>query len=272
MMKTFCTAARLKSLLKEERMPKMKEFIQIFEKCFPASDAYHGSLLYDVLTMNGRDLTHATNGETETKMESRVDIDLETINLLQDCLNRRRPAGCNEQYCSSMTRGEGLIPLQPTGYEYSKYQIGGTWYRPAVHGSIDGPRNRGSHAAHKDSHVMVAFPGECEPVACSIQSIFGHRHKKLRSEENFLSVFMVIRRYENLEESLLKHDPWRCYPRCIGRLYYDALAAVPEIITVSEIVSHFAKTPFPVEDFPDIGKPTIHVLPLSWVSNRAVAG
>ncbi|KAF8573040.1 hypothetical protein K439DRAFT_1625343 [Ramaria rubella] len=120
---------------------------------------------------------------------------------------------------------------------------------------------------HRDSHILVKTPADTLPSPCSIQDIFAHRHAIPGNSEPIVQTFLIVWRYLELRFEDKKFDYWWKYSVGGGRLYYDDLQEKAEILCVSDIILHFAKTPYALGKLPGLSEACIHVLPLNWVSD-----
>lgn len=82
------------------------------------------------------------------------------------------------------------------------------------------------------------------------------------------TVYLVIEPLSPLRSIDIKFDRYRTYPLAGGKLFYNRFTPETALITLDEVVAHFAGTTYYVGDLPH---ECIHVLPLDRVSPGSVA-
>ncbi len=136
---------------------------------------------------------------------------------------------------------------------------------PSVY--VNGVSFRCSRDSSTDSNVMYwADSSQTKMVPGRIQSIFSYAHRDLDGcsiEGTYLSVLP----YAELSEQDLTHDVFRTYPYVGGRLYYDRHLPMV-VISLEEVVSHFARTPVKIAEIPT---QCVHVLSLDKVSSLTLS-
>ena len=187
-------------------------------------------------------------------------LDTRTLHLLVTFLNER---SSRQLYSAEWSRTEAdKIILLPSVWRLGQLRRKGMWYRSVQ--PSKSPNNLGQiFAPHPDSHVMLRNGASIEPY--SIQEIFAHEHPLSPGVAPSMEIFLVVRKYVELHPEDIKFDYWRKYSIAGGKLYYDRLDNSPKLAGPNDIVCHFAKTPFEVEEFPGIQGLPMHVLPLNWV-------
>lgn len=122
------------------------------------------------------------------------------------------------------------------------------------HGAIFSPAS----SSVRDSHVVIGegFPGDW--YAGKIKQIFTYPFDLPGSKE----AYIVVQRFKELSAQDAMQDPYRRYPMVGGRLYYPELEEQLEVVTVQDVIAHFAYTP---HDGLEFGFPCFHALPLNKV-------
>ncbi|KIJ24110.1 hypothetical protein M422DRAFT_56537 [Sphaerobolus stellatus SS14] len=257
LMRTFCIGARLKALVADGHLESLSEVGDVFQSTF--ADNHTGSLLYERLGLESR-----TINEQPLQLSKPQDttLDSKMLLILVNTLNLQYDVG-GKIYGTSLQCGPNIIPLDPRVWNLRECEIDGLKYRPSLSPTIDISANSRLFA-HRDSHILVRFSDSDKIIPCSIQNIVAHRRISVMDEKTLIETFLIIRRYVELEPEHCAFDFWRAYKYGAGRLCYDLLADDPEIISLNQVISHFAKTPFPANAIAGIDRPCIHVLPLNW--------
>ncbi|KAJ3542467.1 hypothetical protein NM688_g5967 [Phlebia brevispora] len=136
--------------------------------------------------------------------------------------------------------------LSPRAVSLSELQIQGVTYT-------------GAQVNPKDSHAIYhpTFDNQKEQAAGQIQNIF--RHTRQSNGDSFTETFILVRPYIDLNADDAQYDNYRRFSWAGGKLYYEDLAKDAVLVSPSQIVSHFAKTPITIEG---IARRCIHTLPL----------
>ncbi len=228
-----------------------------------------------------RDMT----GELETTLFERMCMIQKLRGLISSCAlmeNRLKPFTDRlESYLNPIIKGTVLEDLAPhafrgeecyleqgvlrclqellthTGRAFDVNIITGrvqaTQYTKFVHhGSIFSP----SSFSVRDSHVIIGkgIPGDW--YAGKVIQIF-----TLGSASE---PYFVVQRFKELSVQEAQQDPYRRYPLVAGRLYHPELEDETEVVTLQELIAHFAHTPHDSQTF---GFPCFHALPLNKVSH-----
>jgi hypothetical protein len=153
--------------------------------------------------------------------------------------------------CPPLSSSFGYI--QGTATMYAKARQHNKFNR---HGVIFSP----SSFSVRDSNVVIGkeIPGNW--CAGQIKQIFTFPFAP-PSE-----VYFVVQRFKELSAQEASQDPYRRYPLVGGRLYRPELEDEIEVVTLQEILAHFAHTPHDKETF---GFPCFHALPLNKVPCRS---
>jgi hypothetical protein len=111
----------------------------------------------------------------------------------------------------------------------------------------------------RDSHAVIGkgIPGDW--CAGQIKQIFTYSFEPLVPQEAYL----VVQKFRELSAQEATRDPYRRYPNVGGRLYHPELNEEIEVVTLQDIIAHFAYTP---HDRTTFGFPCFHALPLNKVS------
>lgn len=111
----------------------------------------------------------------------------------------------------------------------------------------------------RDSRVVIGkrFPGDW--YAGKIKQIFTYPFGLPGSQE----VYIVVQKFRELSAQEVVRDPYRRYPMVAGRLYHSELEEQIEVVTIQDVIAHFAHTPY---DGLEFGFPCFHALPLNKVS------
>jgi hypothetical protein len=120
------------------------------------------------------------------------------------------------------------------------------------HGAIFSPAS----FSVRDSHVVIGkgLPGDW--YAGKIKQIFTYPFGPPRSHE----AYVVVQKFKELSAREAMQDPYRRHPMVGGRLYHSELEEQIEVVTVQDIIAHFAYTPHSGLEF---GFPCFHALPLN---------
>ena len=115
--------------------------------------------------------------------------------------------------------------------------------------------------SNRDSHVVIgkAFPGDW--YAGKIKQIFTYPFGLPGSQDG--EAYIVVQKFKELSVQEAVQDPYRRYPMVGGRLYHSELEEQFEVVTVQDVIAHFAYIP---HDGLEFGFPCFHALPLNKVS------
>jgi hypothetical protein len=240
------------------------DIIQRLRECIPSVFSREGKTDFHNLlgeTSPAREFDQYFHSRLKSSPNAR--LDKFTHDLLVQYLNDNHSYH-GEAVFVTMGNSIDKIRITPSVWSLDKVVSCGFWYR-AAYPRQSTPSPNEPFAPHADSHVLVQT-ADSGLSPCSIQEIFAHKRGDPHTKKPIIEIFLLVRRYTELNQEDLKLDCWRQYTMGGGFLYYDAFATKSHIIKVDDIVAHFAKTPLTSEDIPGLSGQCIHVLPLNWVS------
>jgi hypothetical protein len=225
-MRTFCRGGQLKALMSREGIPEVLNDIKpAFEKSFGTE--FRGTLLNDLLVLGAQgELQQPSVWDAKEKA---TDLLNSTYDRLVECINRRSPSPKFHSFRSP--ESSSSIPLEP-----------GVQYRHRV--QANGVEFATFRKSKGNAQILYRCGQDSGPVfAGQIQDIFVHE----RSGPNGNAIseyFLAVKKYEELSHDEARFDPYRKYPLLDVRLCHDNLSSEVDVISLDDIVSHFASCPF----------------------------
>jgi hypothetical protein len=134
-------------------------------------------------------------------------------------------------------------------------------YRASV--DISGTTYRPSNVARGDSYVLIGTEDDWRPA--QIRSIFCI--KRFRNDGEEVVTLLSVSGFRSLSQPDAIFDTYRTFPLAGGRIYYSE-ETPEEVVSQSEVLSHFAYTPNVCEK---IHAEHFHVLPLTRVRSLTLS-
>lgn len=238
-MRHSCRAANLRAILEDEEIrPHVGELLDAFEDL--QSEDRRGTRLRE---------SNLSTGSFSASKKATKSVILEDacVRALAVHLESRNP-GAIFIALRDRRRVLGATYLTDRGVHTPSYQIRGVTFRSVQ----DAP---------KDSNIMYwADASKTTTCAGQIIRIFSYTHHGVGGD-NIAGTYVFVAPYEELSPEDATHDHYRTYPYVGGRLHYQR-QRTGIVISVDQILSHFARTPMNV---PGIEEPCIHVLSLDKV-------
>ena len=236
MFNRLCMTQNLRSALNTQQLPNsIHPIIAHYEKAFQSD--IRGTLLHDNLVFHNDTLGLDTAAPKQTPVTS---LSNEYHDLLQRWIHHRE-GGSNFREPSSRR----VVFM-------TKFQRFGQVYQTAT----SSPRD--SYIIYKN---LSSTPLEC---AGRIRDIFSHT-RSTKDGNSRTETFFVIDPYERLSPSHAKFDLYRKYPIVGGEIFYNSFYS-PVIISSSDLVCHFARTP---QEQTGIKLECFHALPLDKASESS---
>lgn len=246
---TFMTqmsrAANLRSVLRHSEVKDaLEEIITTYSGIL--NEDPRGTRIRDAMSLTelsvGRGV--AANPHIETPLDPPM------FSSLLYRLNYNQTASGRMQYVDERdyARRQQHLALHHASTTCDLVKIGGVSFRP-------------KKKSLKDSNAMyVDFRSPGMFRAGRIVHIFLHR-RPTEGGEHIEETFLAIRRLQELNEQHAPQDFFRKYGKDGGCLCYDRYEDSIDIVSSSEILCHFARTPY---KSPTLGD-CVHVLPLDRV-------
>lgn len=118
----------------------------------------------------------------------------------------------------------------------------------------------------RNSRIIVGHNVPGDWAAAEIQHIVEYSpHSSVDHDGQGSSdcIFLIVKYFEDLNDSDAAKDPYRRFPYAGGRVYYDELGGKSCVILLDSLLCHFARTPSVLPEL--VERPHIHVLPLDKV-------
>lgn len=244
-MRHSCRAANLRAILEDpEIRPHVGELLEAFEH-FQSEDR-RGTRLRE------SNLSTGSFSPSKKPVKSVV-LEDACVKALAVYLGSQNP-GMVFINLRDRRRVAGATYLSDRAFHTPSYQVRGVTFRSV-------------HDAPKDSNIMYwADTSKTTLCAGQIMKIFSYKHRGARGED-VDGTYVFVATYEELSAEDAVHDYYRTYPHVGGRLYYERRRD-GIVISVNQIVSHFARTPM---NMPGIDEPCVHALSLDKVTAFALS-
>lgn len=229
-MKTFCRGGQLKALMSRTGIPDILDSLKpAFDRFFGSE--FRGTLGNDLLALGAQgDVYQRPFWDTKKKSK---DLSPATYNSLINCINRTSP----QSFHSFLVQPPSptAIALEPAVQYYNKLSAMGVKFSTAS-------RSKG------DAQILFRSQGDLNTIlAGQIQEIFVH--KRLGEDGTHINeYFLSVRKYKELSPAEAAFDPYRKYPLLDMRLCHDQLSSDITVISVDDVVSHFASCPFKMSE------------------------
>lgn len=232
MIEHFCSAQRLRHLMRADCIPaQLNNLIAAFERSFNSDK--RGTFLNDISAFCS---AHNINSVSLDGIGKKyVKMNDEIVELL-------------DQY----NRDNGCDPTRPT----RPYAI---FLDSLDAGGVNYTTRKNSKSQGNSNIIIGTVPGIW--YACSIKNIFVHA-KDARTPDAAIAYF-IVHKYEELTGDDVIYDHYRHFPIAGGRLFYMTFEKDVKLIKASDVLCHFALTPYRLGTVAP--KQYIHVLPLDRV-------
>ncbi|GBE89668.1 hypothetical protein SCP_1603320 [Sparassis crispa] len=239
MYERFCMAQRLRSIIQTYAVSSpLKRIAAAFKKYFDLGA--RGILFTDMLSFEAK----AVQGLAPYGLELREDQAQERTLPPRQRLDTTVVALLNDYYDKHFGRASAR-GVRPQGVIEDKF----LW---------DGVKFTTFQSSPRDSYVVTGnLPLNWSPAR--ITKIFTHTADD-KDSQGTTRTFFVVQRYRALGDAI--HDPYRAFPYVGGRLYYNEIETSAELLAASDILCHFALTPYASAK---TERALIHVLPLDRV-------
>ena len=225
---------------------KLEKLVAAFTQHFGSKET--GTLMSDMQAFESSPQTVDLHQPEDAKQR----LDRCISELLQAYEERKAQEWTGSGLSSSALAGTNTLPWRQAirlGFKHDKFRRYGVSFS-----TFDRVR--------QDSYVAVGRKVPDDWHAGRILSIFTYTHRGPTPElVGYTETYVVLQKYEELSQMDAKHDPFREHLFIGGCLYYDKVKD-PELVTMDEILCHFALTPF---EHAQIASPCIHALPLDRV-------